>query len=260
MPTDCQFPHDARHPWQFMVRCFWLHIQTALFLVNVDTISGHYREKSTVVCAFYRRLAALVIWKKRKSGKKPTKNIKSKIAPYIYKWSAREWIRMLWRQWKRKTCTCVLGTKSVLLEVWWRHQMKTFSSLLALCVGNSPVTGEFPSQRPVTRSFDVFFVDLWLNKRLSKHSRRRRIETPSRCLWRHCNGCLRTTGSRKINQSTRWGSYELKLTNNLRYIQQQANAYFWCWQQWRFSLIMQTVNMFVDVAKIYVGVLPVMYI
>ena len=29
--------------------------------------------------------------------------------------------------------------------------------LLALCAGNSPVTGEFPSQRPVTQSFDVFF-------------------------------------------------------------------------------------------------------
>ena len=45
--------------------------------------------------------------------------------------------------------------------------METFSALLALCAGNSPVTGEFPSQRPVTRSFDVFF-DLCLNKRLSK--------------------------------------------------------------------------------------------
>ena len=48
---------------------------------------------------------------------------------------------------------------------WWRHQMKTFSALLALCAGNSPVTGEFPTQRPVTRSFDVFF-DLRLNKPL----------------------------------------------------------------------------------------------
>ena len=38
---------------------------------------------------------------------------------------------------------------------WWRHQVETFSALLVLCVGNSPVTGEFPSQRPVTRSFDV---------------------------------------------------------------------------------------------------------
>ena len=45
--------------------------------------------------------------------------------------------------------------------------METFSALLALCAGNSPVPGEFPSQRPVTRSFDVFF-DLRLNKRLSE--------------------------------------------------------------------------------------------
>ena len=54
-----------------------------------------------------------------------------------------------------------------------------------LC-GNSPVTGEFPAQRPVTRSFDVFF-DLRPNKRLSKHSWGWRFETPSRPLWRHCN-------------------------------------------------------------------------
>ena len=41
------------------------------------------------------------------------------------------------------------------------------SALLALCAGNSQVTGEFPTQRPVMRSFDVFF-DLRLNKRLNK--------------------------------------------------------------------------------------------
>ena len=46
--------------------------------------------------------------------------------------------------------------------------------------------GEFPAQRPVTRSFDVFF-DLRLNKRLSKQSWGRWFETPSRSLWRHCN-------------------------------------------------------------------------
>ena len=42
--------------------------------------------------------------------------------------------------------------------------METFSALLALCAGISPVSGEFPSQRPVTQSFDVLF-DLRLNKR-----------------------------------------------------------------------------------------------
>ena len=47
--------------------------------------------------------------------------------------------------------------------------METFSALLAICARNSPVPGEFPAQRPVTRSFDVFF-NLHLNKRLSKHS------------------------------------------------------------------------------------------
>ena len=52
---------------------------------------------------------------------------------------------------------------------WWRHQMETFSALLAICAGNSPVIGEFPSQRPVTRIFDIFF-DLRLNKWLSKQS------------------------------------------------------------------------------------------
>ena len=56
------------------------------------------------------------------------------------------------------------------LWMYWRHQMETFSALLALCARNSPVTGEFPSQRPVSWSFNVFF-DLGLNKRLSKQSR-----------------------------------------------------------------------------------------
>ena len=69
---------------------------------------------------------------------------------------------------------------------WWLHQMETFSALLALWDGNPPITGGFPSQRPVTRSFDVFF-ELRLNKRFSKQSRRRWFETPSRSLWRHSN-------------------------------------------------------------------------
>ena len=69
---------------------------------------------------------------------------------------------------------------------WWRHQMETFSALLALCAGNSPVTGELPAQRTVTRSFDVFF-DRRLNQQLGKQWRRRWFKTPSRSLGRHCN-------------------------------------------------------------------------
>ena len=48
-------------------------------------------------------------------------------------------------------------------SAWWRHQMETFSASLALCAGNSPVTSEFPLQRPVMRSFDVFLICAWIN-------------------------------------------------------------------------------------------------
>ena len=41
--------------------------------------------------------------------------------------------------------------------------MKKYSALLAICVENSPATGELPAQRPVTRSFDVFLICVWIN-------------------------------------------------------------------------------------------------
>ena len=69
---------------------------------------------------------------------------------------------------------------------WWLHQMETFSALLAISAGHSLVTGEFPAQRPVTQTFDVF-VDLHPNKRLSKQSWGWWFETPPCPLWRHCN-------------------------------------------------------------------------
>ena len=64
--------------------------------------------------------------------------------------------------------------------------MEAFSALLAICAGNSPVAGEFPAQRPVTRSFDVFF-DLRLNKRLSKQWWGWWFDTSLRPLWRRSN-------------------------------------------------------------------------
>ena len=67
--------------------------------------------------------------------------------------------------------------------MWWRHQMETFSALLALCAGDSPGSPvNLTSQRPVTLSFDVFF-----DKLLSKQSWGWWSETPSRSLWRHCS-------------------------------------------------------------------------
>ena len=84
----------------------------------------------------------------------------------------------------------------------WKH----FRVTGPLC-GNSPVTGEFLSQRPVTWSFDIFF-DLRLNKRLSKQSWGWWFETPSCSIWRHCNG---TTWSHPISDG-KWLESHDKLT------------------------------------------------
>ena len=74
----------------------------------------------------------------------------------------------------------------------WRHQMEAFSALTAFCAGNTPVTGELPTQRPMTRSFDVF-LDLRLKQQLSKQWRRRLFETPFRSLWLQCHGVDRVS-------------------------------------------------------------------
>ena len=78
----------------------------------------------------------------------------------------------------------------------WKH----FPRNWPFYAGNSPVPGEFPTQRPVTRSFDVYF-DLRPNKRLSKQSSGWRFESQSRPLWRHRNGTInlsRTHDNSKI--------------------------------------------------------------
>ena len=48
-------------------------------------------------------------------------------------------------------------------NTWWRHQMETFFAWLSICAGNSPVNGEFPAQRPATRSLMFSLICAWLN-------------------------------------------------------------------------------------------------
>ena len=95
------------------------------------------------------------------------------------------WLPMLMSIFK---CVYLLqnSINRVFLLPWWRHQMETFSALLAICAENSPVPGEFSTQRPVTRSFDVYF-DLRPNKGLSKQLWGWWFETQSCPLWRHRN-------------------------------------------------------------------------
>ena len=120
---------------------------------------------------------------------------------------------------KRQTSRMALSIslKKMHLKTWWRHQMVTFSALLAICAGNSRVTGEFPAQRPVTRSFDVFF-DLCLNKRLSKQWGGWWFEKPSCSLWRHCN------------VSAKWQTFWSDL-NVLTVAAQQCDTYVMQWDE-----------------------------
>ena len=100
--------------------------------------------------------------------------------------------------------------------------METFSALLAICVGNSQVSGECPSQRPVTRSFDVF-CDLRLNKRLNKQSWGWWFETPSRSLWRNCNGYFVIAKKTPLSLPS-WVNYGMSNTSILETIQRGITA------------------------------------
>ena len=129
------------------------------------------------------------------------------------------------------------------LHPWWRHQMETFSALLAICAGNSPVPGEFPTQRPVTWSFDVYF-DLHPNKRLSKHSWGWWFETASCPLWHHHNAewwdtwyCWIITNHNKLKLSRIRTFSFIPNSNFLIYThwnlpKEEYDVLIWIWRLW----------------------------
>ena len=111
------------------------------------------------------------------------------ILVYVY-----YWFRMYSKLLKLKS----VGTRSVLFIAQERIFVYTmftrFVSMRTSLKGiisrvTGPLCGEFPSQRPVTRNFDIFF-DQCLNKRLSKQLRGWWFETPSRPLRHHSNAVL----------------------------------------------------------------------
>ena len=130
-------------------------------------------------------------------------NIATKVSSrkkcYYFWWSTWLITGTLWKSWILNLVTDGFPSESYIMMT---SSNGNISLLLAICAGNSPVTGEFPTRRPVTRSFDVFF-DLRLNKRLIKQSSDWWFETPSRLLWRHCNVSLAGAGD-VINVSISW--------------------------------------------------------
>ena len=97
---------------------------------------------------------------------------------YLVKYARCIYCEIVFKIWQ---CWCRMPISLDWYQVSDRlhHQMETFSALLALCAGNSPVSGEFPAQRPVTRSFDVFFdlrlINGWVNTHEAGDLRRYRV-------------------------------------------------------------------------------------
>ena len=68
--------------------------------------------------------------------------------------------------------------KSANQTSWWSHQIETFSALLTLCAGNSPVTSDFPhkgqSCRALVFSLICDWTNAWANHRHADDFRRYR--------------------------------------------------------------------------------------
>ena len=120
-----------------------------------------------------------------------------------------------------------MRSRHLIYNTWWRHQMETFSALLAICAGNSPVPGEFPTQRPVTRSFNVFF-----DKRLSKQSWGWWFETLPCTLWRHCNDKSYCRSVTVDTQSANLRLRENSLWWNRRPVLMIFVVINWQWSKW----------------------------
>ena len=104
---------------------------------------------------------------------------------------------------------------------WWSHQIETFSALLALCAGNSPLTGEFPSQSPVTRSFDVSLIcalDTRVNNREDSDLKRHRA---------HYDVILMNAGQSRTVELDPIIKFQCYLNRNLNY-QNKTSENFEC--------------------------------
>ena len=112
-------------------------------------------------------------------------------------------------------------------EPWWRHQMETFSALLALCAGNSPVpvNSQHKGQWRGALMFSLIWVwiNSWVNNREACDLRRYRahcdvivmrtakqlvewpvIENDMTLIWCHCNVIFQCEIIRKLNKNVKF--------------------------------------------------------
>ena len=151
-------PVPAKQPW-------WIWINTSCEFIMNDCITTT-KQSTTKPCAYFLgyTVYSAEIFKSAHHAVRPPGFFN--ISFLLYSDARMRGRRFIHKEGKCYTPYTAYYTWRI-KNSWWRHQMEAFSALLVLCAGKSPVTGVFPLQRPVTRSFDVLF-DLRLNKQLSK--------------------------------------------------------------------------------------------
>ena len=153
LPLSCTNPSiyspndtDNSHNHEFTEEILWKYcLQLYSHQVSQQKIASHHQLTTPLSCHILMNHTNLL--KKKKKKKKKRSQIFVHNAPDGTLSSEK-------KQYPHPPST---------FSSWWRHQMETFSALLALCAGNSPVTREFPSQRPVTRSFIFSLICAWIN-------------------------------------------------------------------------------------------------
>ena len=112
---------------------------------------------------------------------------------------------------------------------WRLHRLEIFSALLALCVGNSPVTGEFPAQRPVTRRLACFFdlrpANRWANNRDADAIAL--IMTSLWCGTRALSWFATSASTAPLSIETTFETQKKRITPNL-YLTASRFREFWC--------------------------------
>ena len=102
--------------------------------------------------------------------------------------------------------------------------METFSALLVICAGNSLFPGEFPAQRPVTQSFDIFFICVWINgwvnNREAGDLRRHRAHYDVTVMQ-----CPHGTGDRFLPFKTMFCPHDWDLGFNTKYARETYHAF-----------------------------------
>ena len=79
------------------------------------------------------------------------------------------------------------------MKTWWRHQMETFSALLVICAGNSPITGEFPAQSRWRGALGFSSIcawrNVWVNNREAGDLRPHRTHYDVIAVKKYATGC-----------------------------------------------------------------------